>query len=124
MRSLQERLEEFTARGIRIVAVSVDPPEVARAHARKLGYTFTFLSNEKAEVIRRYDLLHENGKGEGIDISRPAEFLLDATGTVRWVTLTDNYRIRLRTDALFKVLDQLGLVWNLWRQLPSASAPE
>jgi peroxiredoxin len=121
---LQERLEEFTARGIRIVAVSVDPPEVAREHARKQGYTFTFLSDEKAEVIRRYDLLHENGKGEGMDISRPAEFLLDATGTVRWVNLTDNYRIRLQPDALFKVLDQLGLVWNLWRQLPSASAPE
>ena len=121
---MQERREDFTARGIRIVAVSVDPPEVTREHARKQGYAFTFLSDEKAEVIRRYDLLHENGKGEGINISRPAEFLLDATGTVRWVNLTDNYRIRLQPDALFKVLDQLGLVWNLWRQLPSASAPE
>lgn len=95
---------EFQARGVRIVAVSVDPPEVTREHNAKQGYTYTFLSDETHEVIRRYDLLHENG-GPGGDISRSVEFLIDAGGTIRWANLTDDYRVRLRPEDVLKVLD-------------------
>lgn len=107
MRGFQQHLSEFAARGVRIVAVSVDPPEVTREHNAKQGYTYTFLSDEKHEVIRRYDLLHENG-GPGGDISRSAEFLIDANGTIRWVNLTDDYRVRLRPGQFLRILDGFG----------------
>ena len=83
MRSIEQHLNDFTSRGIRPVAISVDPPEVSRSHSQKQGYTYTFLSDQQAQVIRRYDVLHPHGAGEH-DIARPAEFLLDSTGTVRW----------------------------------------
>ena len=39
------------------------------------------------------------GAGEsGRDIARPAEFLLDGSGTVRWVNLTENYTVRARPE--------------------------
>jgi hypothetical protein len=58
-------------------------------------------------VIRRYDLLHA-GQGEnGQDISRPAEFLLDSTGTVRWMMLTENYWVRARPEQILEVASQL-----------------
>ena len=104
---MQKNLETLEARGVRVVAISVDPPAINREHTAKQGYTFTFLSDEKAEVIRRYDLLHEKGF-EGEDISRPAEFLLDTTGAIRWVNLTGDYRVRLRPEELFQALDRLG----------------
>ena len=109
MRSFQANLEKFTARSVRIVAVSIDPPEVTRPHSEKQGYRYTFLSDPKAEVIRRYDLLHAGGGIGGADIARPAEFLLDPSGTVRWVNLTENYKIRATSEQALKVLDELGV---------------
>ena len=104
---MEQSLDKFTARGVRIVAVSVDPPEVTRAHIEKVGYTYTFLSDPKAEVIRRYDLLHPGGGIGGADIARPAEFLLDSSGTIRWVNLTESYKVRVSAETVLKVLDDL-----------------
>ena len=107
MRSFQERLPDFTARGIRPVAVSVDPPETTRAHLAKTGWTYTFLSDPKGEVLRRYDLLHADAGREG-DAARPAEILIDPTGTIRWVDLTEDYRVRARPETVLEVFDQLN----------------
>ena len=93
MRSYQQNLDKFAARGVAIVAVSVDPVDVTRKHCEKQGYTFTFLSDTKAEVIRRYDLLHA------------AEFLLDANGKVLWLNLTENYKVRSKAEEILKVMD-------------------
>jgi peroxiredoxin len=58
----------------------------------KGGRTWRFLSDPRAEVIRRYDLLHQGAGVNGQDIARPAEFLLDSSGVIRWVNLTEDYR--------------------------------
>lgn len=92
-----------------MVAISVDPPEISREHCRKQGYTYTFLSDPKAEVIRRYDLLHPGAGPEGHDISRPAEFLVDSSGTIRWENLTESITARARPGQVLKALDSLGL---------------
>jgi len=82
------------------VAISVDAPQVSENLRRKDGYTFTFLSDPNTEAIRRYDLLH-NGAGEnGHDVARPAEFLIDRSGTVRWANLTEDLRIRARPEQM------------------------
>ena len=106
MRSFQQRLSEFNARGIRIVGVSVDPSEVSRRQSQKLGYTFPLLSDQNATVIRRYDLLHRGAGPKGADIARPAEFLLDSDGIVRWVNLTENIAVRARPEQVLKAFDQ------------------
>lgn len=110
MRSFQQRLSEFESRGIRVVALSVDPPETNRGHRQKLGFTFTFLSDSKAEVIRRYDLLHKGAGPKGADIARPAEFLVDSGGTVRWVNLTENIAVRARPEEVLKAFDEMAHV--------------
>ena len=98
------KLEEV---GIRPVAISVDTPEVSRDLCQKAGYTFTFLSDPKAEVIRRYDLVHAGAGENGQDIGRPAEFLLDSSGTVRWVNLTENYWVRARPEQIIEAAKTL-----------------
>ena len=82
------------------MAISVDAPAVSRDLCRKAGYTFTFLSDPRGEAIRRYDLLHPGAGVNGQDIARPAEFLLDPTGTVRWVNLTENFWVRARPEQI------------------------
>lgn len=101
-------MPKFTERNVRLVAISVDPEEVTARHCEKQGYTFVFLSDAKAEVIRRYDLLHAGGRG-GQDIARPAEFLLDPSGVVRWVNLTEDFRVRPKAEQILAVLDKLGV---------------
>ena len=100
MRGIEENLERFQAAGVRPVAISVDPPEVSENLRRKRGFTFTILSDPKAEVIRRYDLLHAGAGPEGHDISRPAEFLVDRSGTVRWENFTEDIRVRPRAEQM------------------------
>ena len=98
---------EFDARGIRVVAISVDPPDVNGPHRAKLGLTFPLLSDPKAEAIRRYDLLHVGGGPDKTDIARPAEFLLDFTGTIRWVNLTESVTARARPEEALEQIDAM-----------------
>ena len=107
MRSIQNNLAKLEEVGIRPVAISVDTPELSRDLCQKAGYTFTFLSDPKADAIRRYDLVHTGAGIEGQDIARPAEFLVDSSGTVRWVNLTENYWVRARPDQIIEVAKTL-----------------
>jgi peroxiredoxin len=85
------------------VAISVDAPEVSADLARKAGYTFPILSDRDGAAMRAYDLVHKGAGINGADVARPAEFLLDRSGTVRWRNLTEDYRVRARPD---EVLEQ------------------
>jgi peroxiredoxin len=96
-------LDQFKQAGIRPVAISVDSPEQSRDLSQQQGYTFTFLSDRNAEVIRRYDLVHAGAGENGRDIARPAEFLIDSSGTVRWINLTENYWVRARPEQVLEV---------------------
>ena len=88
------------------MAISVDSNEDSRKLCASRGYTYPFLSDAKAEVIRRYGVLHPRGGPDGQDIARPAEFLVDATGTIRWVNLTDDIRVRARPENALRAVDQ------------------
>ena len=107
MRSIEQQLNQIQAVGIRPVAISVDAPEVSRDLVRKAGYTFAVLSDPKAETIRRYDLVHAGAGVNGQDIARPAEFLVDSSGTVRWVNLTENYWVRARSEQIIAAAEAL-----------------
>jgi peroxiredoxin len=96
-------LDKFNEAGIRPVAISVDTPQESRDLMQKAGYSFPFLSDQNTEAIRRYDLVHKGAGITGNDIARPAEFLIDSSGTVRWVNLTENYWIRARPEQVLEV---------------------
>ena len=89
------------------MAISVDTPEMSRDLCQKAGYSYPFLSDPKAEVIRRYDLLHTGAGVNGQDIARPAEFLLDSSGTIRWVNLTEDLRVRARPEQIIEAAKAL-----------------
>ena len=107
MRGFERRLQDFHSRGVEVVAISVDPCEDSKKLCQSQGYTFPFLSDPKAEVIRRYGVLHARAGMNDQDIARPAEFLVDATGAIRWENLTDDIRIRARAENVLKVVDSL-----------------
>ena len=89
------------------MAISVDSPGESQDLCRKAGYTYSLLSDPNAEVIRRYGVLHKGAGIAGHDIARPAEFLLDAAGTVRWVNLTGDLRVRARPEQILEAAKSL-----------------
>jgi peroxiredoxin len=107
LRGFEQHLNEFHQRGVEVLAISVDSPAESQKLCQSRGYTFPFLSDPKAEMIRLYGVRHANGRGEGKDIARPAEFLVDATGTIRWVNLTDDIRVRARPESVLAAIDRL-----------------
>jgi peroxiredoxin len=108
LRGVENNLQALSEAGIRAVAISVDSPEINREYMlQKAGYTFTFLSDPKLEAIRRYDLLHAGQGEKGADIARPAEFLIDPSGTVRWRMMTENIFRRARPEQILEIAKSL-----------------
>ncbi len=58
------------------------------------------VSDPDTATIRNYQLLHTAGGPSGTDISRPAEFLVDQNGIVRWSNFTEDIRIRARGNEM------------------------
>jgi peroxiredoxin len=107
LRGFERHLNDFHKRGVEVVAISVDSPSESQKLCQSRGYTFPFLSDSKAETIRQYGVLHAKGGEGGKDIARPAEFLIDAAGTIRWVNLTDDIRVRARPESVLAAIDRL-----------------
>jgi peroxiredoxin len=101
LRDMQKSLPALLEAGIRPVAVSIDPPVESRRLSQEAGYTFTFLSDPTLSVSRRYDVVMSS------DGPRPAEFLLDTTGVVRWRNLTTNYYVRARPEQVLQAAKTL-----------------
>jgi peroxiredoxin len=99
-RSVQKSLPAFLEAGIRPVAISVDTPVESHRLSQEAGYTFSFLSDPNLTVSRRYDVAMG-------DMARPAEFLLDRDGTVRWRNLTTNYYVRPRPEEILAAAQTL-----------------
>lgn len=92
---------------MRVVAISVDSPEESTNLQKKAGLTFLFLSDPDTTAIRAYDLLHTKQGVNGHDVARPGEFLVDSQGIVRWVNLTEDFRVRARAEQFIAQAKQL-----------------
>ena len=110
MRSFQQHLPEFAARNIEVLAISVDSHEESRDLMKSRGYTFPFLSDPDTKgAIAAYGVIHKGGGENGQDIARPAEFLVDPNGAIRWENLTENLLARLRPEQALRVIDGLAI---------------
>jgi peroxiredoxin len=84
----------------------VDSVENADRVVQKLGLEFPVLSDPESAVIEAYGVLHPSGGMGGVDIARPATFLIGPDGTVRWRQLTDNWRVRIRPEQVIEAIQQ------------------
>jgi len=87
--------------------VVVDPVEQNAKVVRELKLSYPILADTERRVLDTYDLRHEAG-GPGGAIARPATFVLDREGIVRWRDVTDNYRLRPSPDDVLAAVVALG----------------
>ncbi len=108
LQGLQHHIAEFEKRNCKVFAVSVDPPELSRERVvRPLRLSYAILSDARREVIEKYRIVHRGAGAGGSDVARPAEFLIDPQGVIRWTEFTENWRIRARPEQILEALDSL-----------------
>lgn len=69
--------------------ISVDAPQQNRDMIAKLILPFSLLSDPEGEVSRRYGVWDEEGR-----IARPAIFVIDAAGVVRYAYVGEDFADR------------------------------
>ena len=95
--------DKIKAAGAEVVAISVDKPEKSRELSDKLKLPFAVLSDVDHKVISVYDLYNLDGK-----ISKPATYVLDTKGIVRWSFFEEDYKIRPLDDVIIEELRKVS----------------
>jgi peroxiredoxin len=96
---LQSDLSKIKALKAQVVAVSADNFDTALNAKASLRLKFTILPDPNKEVIRRYSVLHPD---EGI--ARPAVFIIDKEGVVRFRYIGKNAADRPKNVRLLNAL--------------------
>lgn len=118
---LQQHIDQFTAAGIRIFAVSYDTVEELAAFTAAYGITYPLLSDRGSEVIRRYGILNttlaEDHQNYGIPF--PGAYVLDADGRVVEKSFFQQYQVRPAAQSVLR--DAFGVDFEV-RDNPQADA--
>ena len=80
----------------------MDKPEKSRELSDKLKLPFPILSDADHKVIDAYDLYNSDGK-----ISKPATYVLDTSGIVRWSFFEEDYKVRPLDDVIIEELRKI-----------------
>ena len=77
---------DLAARGVALLAISVDSMYSQRVFAEREGFTFRLLADfwPHGAVASAYGVLHEDA-----GVARRGSFLVDVEGTVRWTVLNE-----------------------------------
>jgi peroxiredoxin Q/BCP len=100
-------LAEIRAAGGEVVAVSVDDVERNREVVDRLGLEFPILADTGRDAVAAFGVVHAGGGMGGSDIPRPAVFVIAPDGAVRWRSLADDWRVRLRPERVVQALEQV-----------------
>lgn len=99
---------------VKLYAISVDPPDVSKSFAEKIGsdgkgnVNFPLLSDPEHKIIDEYGLrdpAYKETKYYGIP--HPAVYVINQTGKVAWAKIESNYRERPANEEIRKALDAL-----------------
>ena len=107
-------------RGVEVVAVSVDPPDIAEAMRRKLALPMQILCDVDGSLMDPLNIRHDGGMPPNLiagevgrinpsrDLFLATNYLVDEHGVIRWMYRPDTYRMRASIDELIAAVDSLG----------------
>jgi peroxiredoxin len=106
MGHIREIYSEFEKRGARFVTIMAESLPRMQKFLKEHHYPFPVLSDVRRQVVKEYGV-YVRVNFESVNISRPAEFILDADGTIKYMHIG-----RIQTDfppdeEILAVLDSL-----------------
>jgi methyl-accepting chemotaxis protein len=91
---------------VQIVVVLAQRSEPVRRYVEDEGLPFNILIDESRDVLRAYGVWHRIGI-DAWNIARPALFLIDATGTIRYSFIGRHQREFPTNDTILREIDRL-----------------
>lgn len=122
---LQENMEEFTARGANLLALTPEVPDKSMSTAEKHELEFQVLSDVDNKVADKYGIvftltpevaeiyeesfgLSEYNGNDKAQLPLAATYVIDTDGTVTYSFLHPDYRERAPIEDIMKALDELN----------------
>jgi len=97
---------ELEKRGAKVVVIFAEKIERMRDYLEEHSYPFPFLSDGGRVVVKEYGV-YVRVNFESVHIARPANFILDAEGTVRYIFIASIQTEYAKDEDLFTVLDEI-----------------
>lgn len=110
MRSLARYAGAYHDAGVRVVAVTLDRPDIAQGTARDLDLPYPLVSVDPATFLR-WGVL-KPGQAQ----PRPGDFVVDGAGRIRYARVGDDAADRLGDAALLGIVDSLRSAGALARR--------
>jgi peroxiredoxin len=106
MGEIAKKLPELERRGAKTVTVVAQKPASAQDDLRSNPYPFPVLADAGRTVVKQYGV-YVRANFESINIARPANFVLDAAGTIRFIHIASVQFEFASFDDIFATLDAL-----------------
>ena len=117
IREIAAQYRELAQRGVKVMLVSPQPAGHSEKLAAKFDAPMDFLVDADNAAARALGIFAEFGLpatfqllGYDSDVPMPTVIISDADGIVRWLDLTDNYRVRPEPQTFLRVFDELPTV--------------
>lgn len=102
---LQENIAEFEARGLQLVLVTYDSPELQSAFVNKFQISYPVLSDVDAETVKALGILNEEYQpgDRAYGVPYPGILILDEAMTVRAKIFVEAYAERVTAEGVLQV---------------------
>ena len=101
---LEKAYAEFERRNTRVVAVSLEDVEAARATQAEFPH-LVVVADKDCGLADALAVVHPDSNPEGGDTAAPTTVLVDGRGTVRWVGRPDRFLGRLSPPEVLAAID-------------------
>src|SRR5262245_9538447 len=102
---LEAHWQEFEKRKVRVVVVSVEDLEEARATQADFPH-LVVVSDERRNLADAVAVIHPKSGPDGGDSTAPTTILIDGDGTVRWTFRPDRILTRLSPSQVLAAIDR------------------
>lgn len=102
---LERRHADFEKRQVRILAISDDSQEVARATQADFPH-LGIVADADENMAKAIQVIHHGAGRDRADTNAPTTFLVDGKGTVRWLFRPGHFIQRLSPDELLAAIDR------------------
>ena len=107
--SLQRAAARFKEKGIGLVGVSYDSPEILRFFTERHSITYPLMPDPKSEIIERFGVLNATATGFTKGMSYPGFVYVSADGRIQETFFEEDYHTRFTgNNVLTKIFPELG----------------
>jgi alkyl hydroperoxide reductase subunit AhpC len=101
---LEKHYQDFAKRNLQVVVISNDDQPTAQKTQADFPHLQVVADTEQ-NMAKALAVIQAGVGPEGTDTNAPTTFLVDGSGTVRWLFRPDRYIVRLSPDELLAAVD-------------------